>query len=183
MKRGYKRLLIFEILLFAILLINSFFINVLSGINMTIFLLIVLVAFKCLFGFEKDRHRYTKDIILDVIIFLIVFLLLYYLSGILLTFYQTGNYYTLYGFKTFIFPIICYIILREYLRYMFMCKREGSILLTVTTIILFIFLDVTSALYYESFNTNYDTYIRENVIPKESESHDAVGASVSYHNL
>ena len=159
MKKGYKRLLIFEIILFAILLLNSFCVNFLSGFKISIFLLIVLVAFKCLFGFEKDRQRHTKDVILDTVIFLIVFLLLYYLLGILIGFYKADNYYTLYGLKTFILPIVCYIVLREYFRYMVMRKREGSILLTITTIILFIFLDITTSIYYGKFETNYDTFV------------------------
>ena len=69
MKKGYKRLLVFESFLALILLINSFFVNFLSGYGISFLLIGVLIAFKCLFGFEKDRHRYTKDIILDVIIF------------------------------------------------------------------------------------------------------------------
>lgn len=164
MKRGYKRLLIFEILLIAILSINSFVINFLSGFNMCILLLFVFIIFKCLFGFEKDNQRYLKDIMLDVIIFLIIFLLLYYLFGVLIGFYQSDNYYTLYGLVNFILPIVCYVFLREYLRYNFMRKREGSILLTITTIILFIFLDITSSLYYGNFETNYDIFVFTSLI-------------------
>ncbi len=159
MKKGYKRLLIFEILLLAMLFINSFIYNFLSGFNISIFLVIVLILFKYLFGFEKDKQRFVKDIILDVIIFLIIFLLLYYLSGILIGFYKADNYYTLYGLKTFILPIICYILLREYLRYNMMRKREGSKLLSIITIIFFIFLDLTTSIYYGSFETNYDTFV------------------------
>ena len=159
MKKGYKRLLIFEILLLAMLFINSFIYNFLSGFNISIFLVIVLILFKYLFGFEKDKQRFVKDIILDVIIFLIIFLLLYYLSGILIGFYKADNYYTLYGLKTFILPIICYILLREYLRYNMMRKREGSKLLSIITIIFFIFLDLTTSIYYGSFETNYDAFV------------------------
>ncbi len=167
MKRGYKRLLIFEFFLAAVLFVNSFFVNFLSGFNISILLLIVLIVFKCLFGFEKDRHRYVKDIILDTVIFLIVFLLLYYLSGILIGFYRSNNYYSLYGLRRFILPIVCYVLLREFLRYMFMCKREGSILLTITTVLLFVFLDITSSLYFGRFETNYDifVFIALNVLP------------------
>ncbi|MBR3210130.1 MAG: signal peptidase I [Bacilli bacterium] len=159
MKKGYKRLLVFESFLALILLINSFFVNFLSGYGISFLLIGVLIAFKCLFGFEKDRHRYTKDIILDVIIFLIVFLLLYYLFGIIIGFYRSDNYYSLYGLYKFIFPIICYVLLREYLRYMFMCKSEGNFLLISTTILLFTFFDITSSLYFGKFETNYDIFV------------------------
>lgn len=159
MKKGYKRLLIFESFLVVVLLINSFFVNFLSGYGISFFLIVILMVFKCLFGFEKDRHRYTKDIILDVIIFLIVFLLLYYLLGIIVGFYKSSNYYSFYGLYKFIFPIICYVFLREYLRYMFMCKSEGNFLLILTTILLFTFFDITSSLYFGKFNTYYDIFV------------------------
>ena len=159
MIRGYKRLLIFEIILASILFINSFFVNFLSGLRMSAFLFIVFIAFKCLFGFEKDKHRYVKDVTLDFIIFLIVFLLLYYLSGIFIGFYRSGNYYNWYGISKFILPIVCYTVLREFLRYMFMCKREGNILLTGTTILLFIFFDITTSLYFGKYDTNYDVFV------------------------
>ena len=46
------------------------FINLLANFGLPIFLLIALVLFKFLFGFERGRNRYTKDIIYEVIIFL-----------------------------------------------------------------------------------------------------------------
>lgn len=159
MKEGYKRLLIFESFLAFILFVNSFFANFLSGYGISILLFFVLIIFKCLFGFEKDRHRYTKDIILDIIIFLIIFLLLYYLFGIVIGFYKTSNYYSFSDLYKFIFPIICYVILREYLRYMLMCKSEGSSLLTVTTLLFFIFLDLTTLLYFDKLKTGYDIFV------------------------
>lgn len=159
MKRGYKRLLIFEILLLSILFINSFMANFLSGLNISLFLIITLIIFKCLFGFEKDRQRYVKEIILDMIMCLIIFLLLYYLFGIIIGFYKVENYYNIYSFKKLILPIICYIILREYLRYMMMRKSDGNILVTIITIIFFIILDLTSSIYFGNFETSYDIFV------------------------
>ena len=72
MKSGYKRLLAFETIIFIVLGINSFVSSILSDYLMLIFLLIIVVMFKFFFGFEKDRHRYTKDIIFDCIIFQIL---------------------------------------------------------------------------------------------------------------
>ncbi len=159
MKRGYKKLLLFEIIIFIILILNSFVWNILSSYKISIFLLVVLFMFKGIFGFEKDRHRYTKDIILEVLIFLLVFFILYYLSGIIISFYETGNYYTFDGLVKVILPIIIYISLREYLRYMFMCKAEGSKTLFCTTTILFILLDITTAIYARNFSSNYTTFL------------------------
>ena len=159
MKKGYKRLLLFELLLFIILILNSFFKNVLSNYGIIIFMILVLIVFKFRFGFEKDRHRYIKDIILNTLIFLVTFFILYYLLGILIGFYRPGNYFTLYGFRMYIFPLTFYILLREYLRYLFLTKSEGNKLLIITTCILFIMFDVTNSIYYASFSDNRDTFL------------------------
>ena len=159
MKRGYKRLLIFELIIFIILILNSFIWNILGSYITIIFLIISLIILKRFFGFEKDKHRYAKDIIFDIIIFLLIFFILYYLSGIIIGFAKTGNYYNLKGIINFIIPISITIILKEYLRYSIIVKAEGSKLLTIITCILFIMFDITNAIHYNSFTTNYDTFI------------------------
>ena len=113
MKRGYKRLLVFEFLLFIVLFLNSFVWNVLSKHAMNIFLVVLIFLFKFLFGLEKDRHRFLKDIMMEIFIFLLVFFMLYYLFGIIITFARPGNYYTLNGFLNFILPTFVMIILRR----------------------------------------------------------------------
>ena len=159
MKKGYKRLLLFELIIFIILILNSFVWNILNKYTIILFLIVILILFKLFFGFEKDKHRYTKDILLETIIFLIIFFILYYLFGIIIGFAKTGNHYTLDGLKTFFIPIISLCVLEELLRYMIMTKAEGSKLLTCITILLFIFLDVSSAINYANFNSNYDKFI------------------------
>ena len=167
MKKGYKRLLYFETILLVILLLDSFVVNILSRYNMIIFLIITLIAFKLLFGFEKDRNRYYKDIIIEVIIFLLIFFLLYYLFGIIIGFYKPDNYYSLYGITNFIIPIILLIILKEILRYMMLKKSEGSRLLYIMSCILFIFIDISNAIYYNSFSSSYNVFllIAINILP------------------
>lgn len=159
MKRGYKKLLIFQLIMFLILILNSFIHNILGNYSTIIFLVLTTIAFKFIFGIEKDRHRFTKDIIFDVIIFLLTFFLLYYLSGIIIGFARTDNYYNVNGIITFIIPIIVTTIVKELLRYQVIMKSEGSKLLTILTCILFIFLDVTNPIFYNGFASKYDTFI------------------------
>lgn len=159
MKRGYKKLLVFELFIFIILILNSFVWNILSSYKISIFLLVVLLIFKGVFGFEKDNRRYTKDLMLEVVIFLISFFILYYLFGVVISFYRAGNYYTLTGILDFILPSVIYVVLREIFRYMCMRKVEGSKLLFITTVIMFIFLDVTSAIYFGNFKSNYGVFL------------------------
>ena len=159
MKRGYKKLLILEIILFFVLILNSFVSSILSRYNLILALIAVLGIFKLFFGFEKDRYRYVRDIIFEIAIFLLVFFLLYYLSGLIITFAKTENYLTWYGFSNFIIPIILTIILKEIARYMILQKAEGNNFLLITTCILFIFLDVSNAIYYNNFSSKYDSFL------------------------
>ena len=158
MKTGYKKLLIIQSIILLILLINSFFLNILDNYIKIIFLLLVIVIFKKNIGIERDNHRYTKDIIFEILIFLLVFFIIYYLLGIIIGFAKTENYYTINGIIKFIIPIILIVILKEYLRYSMIMKAEGSLLLVITTIILFILFDSSNAIFYNSLKTKYDLF-------------------------
>lgn len=159
MKKGYVRLFIFELLLILFLILNSFVWNILTNYGMLIFLLVTIVIFNIFFGLEKDRHRYIKDIVIDVLIFLFIFFMLYYLFGIIVGFARTGNYYNLNGLINFIIPGILLIFLKEYLRYEIMVKTEENKILPFVTCILFILLDLTNAFYYSNFTSSYDVFI------------------------
>lgn len=159
MKKSHKKLLVFQVIILLIFVLNSFVSNILKEYNFILFLILSLIVFKKLFGFERDRNRYTKDILFEIIIFLLTFFILFYLFGVVIGFARTDNYYNLYGLKTFLLPLTLTIILQEILRYMMLKKSEGSKLTFIMTVVLFIFLDVTEAVYYNSFNTSYDTFI------------------------
>lgn len=159
MKKGYIKILIFQIVLFVILILNSFVSDILSEYKFILFLLGALGIFKLFFGFEKDRNRYTKDIIFEMVIILLVYFILIYLLGVVIDFAKISDYYNWYGLKTYIIPLIITIILKEILRYMMLKKSEGCKLLFITTIVLFIFVDISEAIYYNGFKTGYDTFI------------------------
>lgn len=159
MKKGYKKLILFELITSICFILNSFVSNILSRYTFILFLFISLIVFKKIFGTEKDNHRYTKDILLETIIFLIVFLILYYLLGIAIGFARTGNSYNLRGLMTFIIPITATVIIKEILRYNMLCKSEGNTISLIITTILFIILDTYSALYFGKFSTNYEIFL------------------------
>ena len=159
MKKGYIRLLIFEFLICIVLFLNSFVWNILSNHIMNIFLLGLIILFRVFFGLEKDRHRYSKIVLMDVFIFLLVFFMLYYLFGIIITFARPGNYFTVEGFRNFILPTFCFVILREYLRYNVMCKASGNKITIVFSIIMFIWIDITSVIFYTKFVSSYNIFM------------------------
>ena len=160
MKKSYKRLIIFDILVAIILLLNSFMLSILRNFwYMTIFLAILLVVFKYLFGFEKDRHRYIKDIIINMLIIFMISFIIYYIFGIFIGFVKTDNYFNFYGIRTFIIPYILMIILKEYLRSQMVNKAEKSKWLIVATCILFMLIDFANTFNIRSLDTSYNVFI------------------------
>ena len=92
MKKSYKKLIIFDIILAIILLLNSFILNILGNyLYMDILLVILLIVFKFVFGFEKDRHRYIKDITINISIIYLASFIIYYIFGIFIGFVRTDN--------------------------------------------------------------------------------------------
>ena len=156
MKKGYKRLLILLITLISILLIDTFTLNFLSGYKMVFALLILIVLFDIVFVLEKDKHRYLKDIFIEIVLFILLYFVVFYLLGLLVGLAKTPNYLALKSFTNNILPLFFYIIAREFLRYNMLCKADGNMISTIVVVLFFIILDMTNDLYYASFSTNYE---------------------------
>ena len=145
MKRSYKKLIIFDVILAIILILNSFILSILRNyLYMAIFLAGVLILFRLIFGFEKDRHRYIKDIMVNILIIYMTSFIIYYILGIFIGFIRTDNYFTWFGIKTFILPYVSMIIIKEYLRSQMLNKVEKSKILTIFTCIIFILIDLSN---------------------------------------
>ena len=157
MKKGYKRLLIFEIFItFSLLILNNFASSILGKYTNVIFFIVIGIIFYFLFGFEKDRHRYSRTICTEMIINLLVFYILYYLLGILIGFVRNTNTLNFMFLVKTIIPVFIGIVLQEFLRYMFISKSEGSKLLITTTIIVFIIISVKGNINKDSVNIMVD---------------------------
>ena len=141
MKKSYIKIILFTFTLSLFLLLNSLYFKKLDQIELNILLIITTIITYLLFGFEKDRHRYSKDVTLKIIIILMAFFLLYYSSGILIGFAKNNNYLTIKSIINIILPILIYIPLEEFLRYHLLTKSSESKILIATTCILFILID------------------------------------------
>lgn len=159
MKKSYIKLITFSSFIILLCILNSFLLKKFNTSLLVIFTLILLVITKFTFGFEKDRHRYIKDIILEIIIDLIVFFLLFYLSGIIIGFARVGNYLTTKAMLGIIMPLIVYIILKEYLRYTLITKASESKALMILMTIAIICLDNTIAFSMSSLTISKDTFL------------------------
>lgn len=158
MKKGYKKILIFEIILFLILLLNSFVWNILNRYKIVLLLLFLILIFKVFFGNERERKRYIKDIIFEIIIIYLMSFMLFYIFGIFIGFYRNDNYFTWYGIKEIILPIVLFIVFKEYFRHLVLTKSEGNNLLYITTCILFILFDLTTVISYSNFSGLKDIF-------------------------
>ncbi|MBR1416820.1 MAG: signal peptidase I [Bacilli bacterium] len=167
MKKGYKRLLIFEIIFMILFILSGFVSSILSGYVKVLLSIGILVIFYFIFGFEKDRHRYSKSICIEIIINLLIFFILYYLLGILIGFAKVGNYWTFNYVFEVIIPLILTIILKEILRYMMLVKSEGSKLLIIITTIFFIIFEVAGQVNDSIFTSPYSafTFFAVTIIP------------------
>lgn len=151
-KKGYRRLSIFLSLILIILLVNSFMSHVLDTNKMILFLMFLSIIFEVVFGFEKDKHHYLKPIAVNMLIYLIIYFIFYYLFGILIGFAKVENYFTWYGLEKFIIPIILYTFVKEFFRYGILCKSEGNKKLIVYSTVIFIIMDISSAIAVSSNN-------------------------------
>lgn len=159
MKKSYIKLIIFSFVLMIIFLLSMLKYHFLNQNILNILLLFLLVITYFLFGFEKDKHRYIKDVILELSIIIISFFLVYYFSGLLIGFARTKNYLTISSLKDIIFPIILYIIIKEYFRYQLLMKASLSKKLTLLVILLFIIMDSIIPLSSHTFGLNREIFL------------------------
>ena len=172
MKKSYIKLIIFSFSFILFFLLNSLKFQFLNQTILNIILILLLGLTYFLFGFEKNRKRYWKDIVLEIIIILISFFLIYYLSGILIGVAKTKNYLTITSFKKFIFPIFIYIILKEYLRYQLVMKASEEKKLIYLICIFFIALEntVPFSIHPLSFNQEMFLFLALTFIPSITEN-------------
>lgn len=159
MKKSYIKLLIFNIVIFTILFLNSFIWSILNYYNMLLLTIILIVIFKLIFGTEKNRHRYDKEIVLNIIIIFLVFIICFYLLGLIIGFTKTNIIYGFNAFARMILPYILIVLLKEYLRYQSLVKAGKSKFLTIIICIMFIFWDITNQINIGLLDTGYKIYI------------------------
>lgn len=150
MKKGYKKILILSLVLISIFLLDLFIFNFFSSYKMILFLLILLIFFDIFFVIEKDNHRYVKNVIFEISIFIISFFLLYYLLGLFIGLAKNSDYLNFYGLRVFIIPLIIYTILKEILRYNMLNKADNNTLCTIIVVNVFIILDMAYIIDYTS---------------------------------
>ena len=130
----------------ALLIFNSFVNKIFSNYGICAFLLCFIGVSIYLFGYEKEKSRYNKDVILSIVIYCIAYYLITYLAGLFIGF--NYNIYSLKFLKIIknIFPVILMIVLSETLRYIINSKFNESKIILILSFITFVLIDTTFTL-------------------------------------
>ena len=156
MKGGYKRLLILLACIVSVILLDTIFFHVLYSYAMIGFLFLILLIFYKFYVIEKDNHRFFKEVLFEIIIYTVLYFILFYLLGLIVGLHRVPNYYSFKAVKDIILPIILFCILREILRYNFLCKAEGNRKCIVFVVITMILIDLCDSYSVISLKTNYE---------------------------
>ena len=172
MKKSYIKIILFIFTLSIAFFLNIFKFKLISQVKLNIILLLSLGIMYLMLGFEKNRHRYTKDIILEIIIVLITFFLIYYIGGILIGFARNNNYWTINSLINIILPIVVFIFIKEILRYQLLIKSSESKMLIILVCFFFILLDnvIPFASHIIGFNKETFLLIALTFIPSITEN-------------
>ena len=157
--KSYYTIFLFETVVMFLVILNSFN-SSLSNVYVLPFILFICdLIFFLVLGFEKRNKRLNKIVDFDVFTFSMVFLILYYLFGIIIGYAESNNYLTLYGLTVFIIPTILKIVFKEHLRNSFLTKSGNNKFLIIYTTLLFIMIDILSALSVLKMSNMHDLFL------------------------
>ena len=157
--KSYYTIFLFETVVMFLVILNSFN-SSLSNVYVLPFILFICdLIFFLVLGFEKRNKRLNKIVDFDVFTFSMVFLILYYLFGIIIGYAESNNYLTLYGLTVFIIPTILKIVFKEHLRNSFLTKSGSNKFLIIYTTLLFIMIDILSALSILKMSNMHDLFL------------------------
>ena len=157
--KSYYTIFLFETVLLFLVILNSFN-SSLSNVYVLPFILFICdLIFFLVLGFEKRNKRLNKIVDFDVFTFSMVFLIFYYLFGIIIGYAESNNYLTLYGLTVFIIPTILKIVFKEHLRNSFLTKSGDNKFLIIYTTLLFIMIDILSALSILKMSNMHDLFL------------------------
>ena len=157
--KSYYTIFLFETVVMFLVILNNFN-SSLSNVYVLPFILFICdLIFFLVLGFEKRNKRLNKIVDFDVFTFSMVFLIFYYLFGIIIGYAESNNYLTLYGLTVFIIPTILKIVFKEHLRNSFLTKSGDNKFLIIYTTLLFIMIDILSALSVLKMSNMHDLFL------------------------
>ena len=167
MKKSYIKIVILQ-LLSLILFISIMLFD--REININVILLSLSILFLVLlflFGYEKNNHRYRKDIIINIIILMISYCLVIYVFGLRIGYIKNIFFTSIGTVLKNVIPISMLIILEELVRYEIVTKGNKNKFIMFLTVLIFVILDILVSLNQYDFSdlTNIILFIIATIIP------------------
>lgn len=159
MKKSYIKLVLFIFFFGLLFILNGIWLKFLSMGTMCLLLVFMSFIFYTLCGYEKDRHRYVREIGLEIIITMLTFFLLYYILGIFIRFAKSSNILSLSLVTRVIIPTFIYIVIKELLRYQMVMKGSLSKILLTLVCIFFIVMDICIPLSNHPLTFNREMFL------------------------
>lgn len=153
MKTSTKKIMMIEFVLLVFLILNIFSIQMKNLYLFSLILLIPLGVSIWLLGYEKNRQRFQKDIILNIIIYTVLFQMMLYIGGLFLGFIQNGYSLSIINMMKNMLPIIFVIIVSELFRYVINVKGQNNSYLIFLSMIIFVLIDVSLQIHLYDIQT------------------------------
>lgn len=140
MKKSYIKIILIELLALILLIINILRYHINNYYYFILLTSIALFILILLLGFEKDKYRFKKDIIINILIYSISYLLIIYIVGIFTGFVRNGSFLSI---TRDIIPYLLLIITSEMLRYQLIKKGEFNKIIYILCVILLTVIDIS----------------------------------------
>ncbi len=147
MKKGYIKILTFEIILLIVLLFNSFVFKIANVYEIALLLFSFLIISFFMFGYEKDNFRYKKDVLLNISIVLLAYYFITYFLGFFTGFIRSSYSLAIINVIKNTLPIILIIVICELLRYILFSKSKGNTLCLIFGYVVFVIVDVNMSVH------------------------------------
>lgn len=165
MKKSEIKFLVFMSIITLLFLFDIFIYSIFTTYSLIAFLLGAFAVAYYQFGYDKDKNRYSKDIILSVVIYCTLYYIVTYLIGLFIGFNHNVYSLTFTGIMRNIIPVALTIVISEILRYSFINRFKSNMLCMILIAVVFIFFDidfVVKAVDYSSFKSilvNYGLFV------------------------
>ena len=151
MRKSEKVFLIVELFMIVLLVINFFISNVFNVYMYALFLLIPLLFFIGMYGFNRTKNMNEKRVFTNVAIVITAYFLITYLLGLTIGFNKSVlKSFSVPNFRYNIIPLVVIVFISEFLRFLFIDKSNKSKKVAVVTCLLLIVF--TASMNYKEYN-------------------------------
>src|SRR5574344_1863004 len=140
MKKSYLKLILIELITIILLLVNLFKFDINNYYYLIVYFIVIFGILYLSLGYEKDKYRFKKDIILNLLIYSIGYLLLTYIAGVFTGFVRNGSWLSI---TSDLLPYFLLIIVSEFVRYEIIKKGEFNKIIYGLVVIIFTLVDIT----------------------------------------